>query len=68
MARAPLKNAGDLVHGLAWDLAGALGVAPVVPREQFVPRRPQDAFASLEAFGTALTSRKPVVQARYTLP
>jgi tetratricopeptide (TPR) repeat protein len=65
VARASLRNAGDLVHGMAWDLAGALGAPPVVAREQFAGRRPAATYESLESFGMALTSRKPVVQGRY---
>ncbi len=64
VARAPLRGVGDLVHGVAWDLAGALGSPPVVTREQFAARRPAATFEALEAFGKALTSRKPIVQAR----
>jgi tetratricopeptide (TPR) repeat protein len=65
VARAPLKNASDLVHGMAWDLAGALGSAPAVTRDAFAARRPAANYEALEAFGKALTSRKPVIQARY---
>jgi tetratricopeptide (TPR) repeat protein len=64
VARAPIASAGDLVHGVAWDLAGALGAAPVIPRQQFAERRPAASYAALEAFGKALTSRQPVAQAR----
>jgi tetratricopeptide (TPR) repeat protein len=64
VARAPLQSAGDLVHGVAWDLAGALGAPPVVSRDQFAARRPAATYQALEAFGKALTSRKPVTQAR----
>jgi tetratricopeptide (TPR) repeat protein len=65
VARAPVRHAGDLVHGMAWDLAAVLGAAPVVSRDQFAGRRPQATYEALEAFGTALTSRKPALQARY---
>lgn len=65
VARGSAKNVGDLVHGLAWDLAGALGTAPVTTRADFVARRPAATGEALEAFGKALTSRKPILQARY---
>ena len=64
VARAPLRSVGDLVHGIAWDLAGALGGPPVVAREQFAARRPAATYEALEAFGKALTSRRPNVRAR----
>lgn len=61
VARGPVRNAGDLAHGLAWDLAGALGTAPVTNRQDFAARRPAATPEALEAFGKALTSRKPLV-------
>ena len=64
VVRGPIRNVGDMVHGIAWDLAGALGTAPVVTRDDFAARRPAAAYEALEVFGKALTSRKPVVQAR----
>lgn len=64
VARGPVRNAGDLAHGLAWDLAGALGTAPVASRQDFAARRPAATPEALEAFAKALTSRKPIVQAR----
>jgi tetratricopeptide (TPR) repeat protein len=59
-----LRNAGDIVHGVAWELAGALGTTPVVSRDHFAARRPAATFEALEAFARSFTARRPALKAR----
>jgi tetratricopeptide (TPR) repeat protein len=59
-----LRNVGDMVHAVAWELAGALGTAPVVSRDQFAARRPAASFEALQAFGQSFAARRPVQKAR----
>ena len=61
---APLRGVGDLAHGVAWDVAGALGRAPAVPREEFAARRPGGTPEAMEALGKALVSRRPPTQTK----
>jgi tetratricopeptide (TPR) repeat protein len=59
-----LRNVGDVVHGVAWDLAGALGSTPVVTRERFATRRPAAGFEALTAFAQSMAAQRPLQQAR----
>jgi tetratricopeptide (TPR) repeat protein len=61
---APLRGVGDLAQGVAWDVAGALGRAPAVSREQFAARRPGGPFEAMEALGKALVSQRPPTQTK----
>lgn len=61
---APLRGVGDLAQGVAWDVAGALGRAPAVSREEFTARRTGAPYEAMEALGKALVSRRPPTRSK----
>jgi Flp pilus assembly protein TadD len=59
-ATASPERAAELVHGVAWDLAKALGQQPESLREDFASRRPRPPLEALKAYGAGLAARRPV--------
>jgi tetratricopeptide (TPR) repeat protein/TolB-like protein len=64
VASGPLETLADLAHGLAWDVALAGPVTPLIAREAFFASRAAVPFEAVKAYGRGLAARRPAAQLR----